>query len=66
MSSNQKETIAVHVKYIEDELEIRVESLKIELDNYLEKFKSDLKVLKQNLIEYIVTFLFLKHILILK
>ena len=48
---NRESTIDAHIKFIEEELEIRIESIKINLDELFEKFKKDLIRIKKEIIE---------------
>jgi CII-binding regulator of phage lambda lysogenization HflD len=45
------ETIGIKIKHIEEEIEIRVESIKIELDEIHEAFKNELNNFKNELVE---------------
>ena len=49
---NKESTIDAHIKYIEEEIEIRIESIKINLDELFEKFKTDLVGIKREMIEF--------------
>ena len=49
-SKDVVETITLKVKYLEEEIEIRVESVKIELDKLHEKLKENLLNVKNDLI----------------
>ena len=40
-----------HVKYLEEEIEIRIESMKIELDEMFKNLKEDLHCFKRKIIE---------------
>ena len=40
-----------HLKYLEEEIEIRIESIKINLDELFETFKKDLGEIKNKIIE---------------
>ncbi len=42
----------MHIKYVEEEIEIRIESIKTELDKLHEKFKNDLQLVKNDLMRY--------------
>ena len=44
------ENLDLKLKFLEEEIEIRVECLRNELDNFLGEFKTDLKILKENFI----------------
>ena len=45
-----------HVKFLDEEMEIRVECMKIELEELLQVFRAELSSVKKNLIEYIIIF----------
>jgi hypothetical protein len=45
-------TIDAHLNYLEEEIEIRIESIKINLDKLFEKFKEDLIQIKNEIIEF--------------
>ncbi len=47
----RESTIDTHIKFIEDEIEIRIESIKDNLDKIFEKFKADLVEIKNEIIE---------------
>jgi hypothetical protein len=47
----RESTIDTHIKFIEDEIEIRIESIKDNLDKIFEKFKADLVEIKKEIIE---------------
>ena len=49
---SRESTIDAHIKYIEEEIEIRIESIKNNLDQLFEKFKKDLVGIKKEIIEY--------------
>jgi hypothetical protein len=48
--NDKEETLDLQVKYIEDEIEIRIESIKIELEMLHEKLINDLKTFKSDLL----------------
>jgi hypothetical protein len=48
---DRKLLIGAHIKYLEDEIEIRIESLKIELELLQERFKENLNKIKNEIIE---------------
>ena len=50
---NKPESIHLHFRYIEEEIEIRVESIRIELDKMHEKLRHDLDKFKAEIIEYL-------------
>ncbi len=49
--ANHDAFVDLQVKYIEQELEIRVESIKIELEKLFEKLKNDLKSIKMDILK---------------
>ena len=51
MLENNNATFDANLKYIEDEVEIRIETLKDELDKILNIFKIDLQIFKLDFIE---------------
>ena len=48
---NRESTLEAHLKYLEEEIEIRIESIKINLDELYETFKKDLGEIKKEIIE---------------
>ena len=48
---NRELTLDLHFKYLEEEFEIRVESIKNNLDDLLETFRKDLVQIKKEIIE---------------
>ena len=48
---SRESTIDAHIKYIEEEIEIRIESIKNNLDELFEKLKKDLIGIKKEIIE---------------
>ena len=50
---NRETTIDAHIKYLEEEIEIRILSIKDNLDELFEIFKKDLVAMKKTIIEYI-------------
>ena len=44
-------TIDAHFKYLEEEIEIRIESIKINLEELFETFKKDLIEIKKDITE---------------
>ena len=44
-------TLDAHLKYLQEEIEIRIESIKINLDELFETFKKDLGEIKKEIIE---------------
>ena len=48
---NRESTLEAHFKYLEEEIEIRIESIKINLDELFETFKKDLGEIKKEMIE---------------
>ena len=53
LQENGNLTIDADIKYFEEELEIRVESIKIKLDVLSEKFKKDFIGMKKEIIEFV-------------
>lgn len=49
-SKDSIETIALKIRYLEEEIEIRVESIKIELDQVHDQLKKELNNVKNDLI----------------
>ena len=43
--------VDAHMKYLEEEIEVRIESMKIELDGLLSSFKKELNSIKKDIIE---------------
>ena len=43
--------VDAHMKYLEEEIEVRIESMKIELDGLLSSFKKELNAIKKDIIE---------------
>ena len=56
---NRELTLEAHFKYIEEEIEIRIESIKINLDESFETFKKDLVEIKKEIIGFRKLFLLL-------
>ena len=56
MLENNNATFDANLKYIEDEVEIRIETLKDELDKILNIFKIDLQIFKLDFIVIKVSF----------
>ena len=50
--TDETESIDTQVKYIKEEVMIRIESLKFLLDELGEKFKLQLQLIKENIIKY--------------
>jgi hypothetical protein len=50
---NRDAIVDAHMKYLEEEIEVRIESMKIELDGMLMSFKKELNSIKKDIIEYI-------------
>ena len=50
--TDETESIDTQVKYIKEEVMIRIESLKFLLDELGEKFKLQLQLIKENRIKY--------------
>ena len=48
---SRESTIDAHIKFIEEEIEIRIESIKINLDQSFEKLKKDLIGIKKEIIK---------------
>ena len=48
---SRESTIDANIKFIEEEIEIRIESIKINLDQLFEKLKKDLIGIKKEIIE---------------
>ena len=44
-------TLDAHLKYLEEEIEIRIESIRINLDELFKTFKKDLSEIKKDIIE---------------
>ena len=53
---NRQFTLDAHFKYLEEEIEIRIESIKNNLEGLFEKFKTDLIRIKKEMIEYDICF----------
>ena len=47
----RESTIYTHIKYLEEEIKIRIESLKINLDELFEQFKTHLAQIKKEMIK---------------
>jgi hypothetical protein len=56
--ANRDEILDNHIQYVKDEVEIRIESLKIELDCLFETFKEELWEIKNSILKYILEVLF--------
>ncbi len=50
---NRDAIVDAHMKYLEEEVEVRIESMKIELDAMLMIFKKELNSIKKDIIEYV-------------
>jgi hypothetical protein len=56
--ANRDEILDNHIQYVKDEVEIRIESLKMELDCLFETFKQELGEIKHNILKYILEVFF--------
>jgi acetate kinase len=50
---NRESTIDIHIKYIQEEIKIRIQSIKENLDELFEKFKDDLVEIKKEIINWV-------------